>query len=62
MYQILPPFPCCIKQATALLEQWVKDSGILFSHLDHLPSQADYMDADCLFRRKKGHNLEHCVS
>lgn len=52
---VLPPFLCGIKKATALLEQWVKDAGILLPHVDRLPFQVDQRDAKyCPFHRRKG--------
>lgn len=61
-FPVLSPFPCGIKKATALLEQWVKDSVIFLSHVDRLPSQEDQRDAKfCLYHLRKGHSREYCV-
>lgn len=40
-YLVLPPFPCGIKKAAALFEQWVKDQVIRLPFLDHSPSAVD---------------------
>lgn len=61
-YPILPPFPCGIKKALALLNQWVKGKAITLPHVDQLPSEEDWQGLNfCPYHRKRGHNLEQCV-
>lgn len=40
-FLILPPFPCGVKKATALLEQWVKDLVVHSPFFKQLLSQVD---------------------
>lgn len=40
-YPVLPPFPCGIKKALALVNQWVKDEAITLPHVDQLPYEED---------------------
>lgn len=43
-FSVLPPYPCGMKKATALLRQWVKESVIRLPYVELLPSQADQKD------------------
>lgn len=40
-YPVLLPFPCGIKKALALLNQWIKDEAIVLPHVDQQPSEED---------------------
>lgn len=40
-YPVLPSFPCGIKKALTLLNQWVKDKVVTLPHVDQLPYEED---------------------
>lgn len=61
-YPILPSFPCGIKKALALLNQWIKNEAIVLPHVDQPPSEEDQQGSNFYpYHRKKGHSLEQCV-
>lgn len=44
-FSILPVLSCGMKNATTLLQQWIKDAIIHLSYIEQLPSQAYQKDA-----------------
>lgn len=56
-FPVLPRCPFVMKKATTLLEQWVKDSVVILSYVDHLSDQAYQRNAKCCpFHHQKGHS------
>lgn len=59
---MMSPFPCCLKKALVLLEEWVPNYSIFLPRMRYLPPHEDQRNLMyCPYLQKRGHNLEQCI-
>lgn len=58
-FLVLPTFPCAVKKATILLEEWVKEQVIHLIEVNYISSLKAQKDVRCSLNHwRKGHTLK----
>lgn len=61
-FPVLPTFPCAVKKATILLEEWVKEQVIHLIEVNYISSLKAQKDVRCSLNHwRKGHTLKQWV-